>query len=154
MDEPYVPPQGPPQGPPPSPQIWAALGEAGMRALLQDFYLELGRSPIAHLFPRGEAALLEAGARSALFFAGVCGGPPLYAQRVGPPRMRARHLPFPIDEAARAQWLLCWEPVLAAAPGRHGFPAEHLPGFRDFLEGFSAWMVNRAGPGPAGDPQP
>jgi hemoglobin len=111
---------------------------------LEDFYLELGRSSIRGLFPQGEAALRAAGAKSALFFVGVCGGPPLYAQRVGPPRMRARHLAFPIDEAARRVWLDCWEPVLKNAKARYGFPEQALPSFRAFLEGFSAWMVNRA----------
>lgn len=143
MVEPYIPPQGPPQGPPPDPAIYRALGLEGMTRLLQDFYLRLGRSPIAGMFPQGDEALREAGAKSALFFAGVCGGPPLYAQTIGPPRMRARHLPFAIDAAARQHWLDCWEPVLAEAPQRHGFPAEALPGFRAFLEGFSAWMVNQ-----------
>jgi len=141
---PFVPPSGPPQGPPPDPAIYRALGVEGITRMLQDFYLELGRSPIAPMFPRGEEALLEAGAKSALFFVGVCGGPPLYAQQIGPPRMRARHLPFAIDAQAREQWLACWEPVLAQAPQRYGFPAEHLPGFRRFLQDFSAWMQNQA----------
>jgi hemoglobin len=143
-DEIHVPAGGPPQGPPPDPAIYRALGVEGMKRLLQDFYLELGRSPIAGLFPQGEEALLEAGAKSALFFVGVCGGPPLYAQTYGPPRMRARHLPFAIDAAARGHWLACWKPVLDQAPAKLGFPAEHRAGFERFLEDFSAWMVNRA----------
>jgi hemoglobin len=149
MAEIYTPPQGPPQGPPPDPAIFRALGEQGITRMLQDFYLELGRSPLAGLFPRGEEALRAAGAKSALFFIGVCGGPPLYAQRVGPPRMRARHLPFAIGPAQRRAWLDCWEPVLESCGARYGFPEQHLPGFRAFLEGFSAWMVNRDG-----DPEP
>ena len=32
------------------------------------------------------------------------------------------------------------------APRRFGFPAEHLPGFDRFLDGFAGWMVNRASP--------
>jgi hypothetical protein len=32
--------------------------------------------------------------------------------------------------------------VLEHAPARYNFPPEHLPVFRAFLEGFSAWMVN------------
>lgn len=143
-DEIFTPPVGPPQGPPPDPAIYQALGVEGITRMLQDFYLQLGRSPIAGLFPHGDAALLEAGAKSALFFVGVCGGPPLYAQTIGPPRMRARHLPFAIDAQAREAWLACWEPVLAGAGAKYGFPVEHLPGFRRFLDGFSAWMVNRA----------
>lgn len=144
MSEPYLPPSGPPQGPPPDPAIYRALGVEGMTAMLQDFYLELGRSPIAAMFPQGEAALKEAGAKSALFFVSLCGGPPLYAQQYGPPRMRARHLPFAIDADARRHWLACWDPVLAKAPVAYGFPAEHLPGFRRFLDDFSAWMQNQA----------
>jgi hemoglobin len=120
------------------------MGEAGVTAMLRDFYRELGRSPIAHLFPSGEDALRAAADRSALFFVGVCGGPPLYATRIGPPRMRARHLPFAIDTAARRAWLDCWEPVLKGCGAKYAFPEEHLPGFRAFLDGFSAWMVNRA----------
>jgi hemoglobin len=143
-DELYTPPTGPPQGPPPDPAIFKALGVEGITLMLEDFYLQLGASPIAGLFPQGESALREAGRKSALFFVGVCGGPPLYAQQHGPPRMRARHMPFAIDAEAREQWLACWEPVLAAAPEKYGFPPEHLPDFRRFLEGFSAWMVNRA----------
>jgi hemoglobin len=143
-DEIYTPPDGPPQGPPPDPAIFRALGVEGITRMLEDFYLALGASPIAPLFPRDEAGLLEAGRKSALFFVGACGGPPLYAQQVGPPRMRARHLPFAIDPAARREWLRCWEPVLAAAPLKYGFPPEHVPGFQRFLDAFSAWMVNRA----------
>ena len=86
---------------------------------------------------------MAAAAKNALFFVGVCGGPPLYAQRIGPPRMRARHLPFAIDAHARRVWLDCWDAVLKGCGANYGFPEEHLPGFRAFLDGFSAWMVNR-----------
>jgi hemoglobin len=77
---------------------------------------------------------------------GLLGGPPLYHQRYGNPMMRARHLPFVIDEAARQEWLRCFDRVLAYAPEKYHFPAEHLPGFRAFLVGFSSWMVNTAPP--------
>ena len=56
--------------------------------------------------------------------------------------MRARHLAFVITPRAREEWLACFERVLAQAPERYGFPAEHLPGFRAFLRAFSLWMVN------------
>ena len=144
MDEIHVPAAGPPQGPPPDPAIWAALGQSGFEAMLMDVYRGLGASPIRHMFPPDEAGLMAAARKNALFFVQACGGPPLFSQQVGPPRMRARHLPFAIDEAARRAWLDCWEPVLAQAPAKYGFPPQHLEGFRRFLDGFSAWMVNRA----------
>ena len=143
-EEMFVPPQGPPQGPPPDAAIFQAMGVDGITRMLEDFYRNLASSDIAAMFPAGEQAMLEAAHKSALFFVGVCGGPPLYAQTIGPPRMRARHLPFAIDAHAREVWLECWEQVLAQSESKYGFPPEHLPGFRTFLIGFSAWMVNRA----------
>ncbi|HEX6882400.1 MAG TPA: hypothetical protein VF530_03405 [Planctomycetota bacterium] len=135
----FVPAQPPPAGPPPSPEILAALGEAGVVRMLEDFYLLLEDSPLRPLFPEDMQAAAH---RSAAFFVQILGGPPRYSERHGPPRMRQRHLPFEIDPAARAQWLETFERVLARAEERYGFPPEHLPAFRAFLASFSAWMVN------------
>jgi hemoglobin len=137
----YTPPGGPPQGPGPSRQIYSLMGEDNIYRMLSDFYAELGRSEVRHLFP---ADLEAASRKSAEFFIGLFGGPPLYVQKYGHPRLRARHLPFVIDESARRVWLGCFELVLAGAETKYRFPPEHLPGFRDFLISFSAWMVNTA----------
>lgn len=138
----YVPPGGPPRVDPPSSEIYAAMGEAAIFAMLADFYAELEGSSIRALFPQDMRAASE---KSAAFFVGLLGGPPLYHQRYGNPAMRARHMPFAIDEAARLVWLDSFEAVLADAPRKYGFPAEHLPAFRAFLREFSRWMVNTAG---------
>jgi hemoglobin len=137
----YVPPGGPPQGIAPSRAIYGMMGEEQIFRMCHDFYAEIGRSSIRHLFP---ADLPAASEKIAAFLVGLLGGPPLYQQRYGDPMMRARHLVFAIDEAARQEWLRCFRVVLADAPAVYGFPEEHLPGFIRFLEGFSAWMVNRA----------
>lgn len=128
----------------PDPEIYAVMGEANIFAMLEDFYQELDQSAIRTMFPRN---LQKAAHKSAAFFVGLLGGPPLYHQRYGNPMMRARHMPFLIDEAARQEWLACFDRVLARAPEKYHFPAQHLPGFRAFLEGFSSWMVNTAPPG-------
>jgi hemoglobin len=138
---PYVPPIDPSRIAGPSREIYAAMGEANIFAMLADVYAELEQSSIREMFPANMRAASE---KSAAFFVGLLGGPPLYQQRYGAPMMRARHLPFPIDEAAQQVWLACFERVLAQAVERYNFPAEHLAGFRAFLHGFSAWMVNRA----------
>ncbi|HQZ70123.1 MAG: hypothetical protein ACH37Z_06580 [Anaerolineae bacterium] len=139
----HVPPGGPPRVPAPSAEIYAGMGEAGVRAMIAALYDELHRSSIAQLFSPDIDRSVE---RSTAFFVGLLGGPPLYHQRYGPPAMRARHLPVAIDEAARQEWLACFRRVLVDAPRRFGFPAEHLPGFDRFLDGFAGWMVNRASP--------
>jgi hemoglobin len=137
----YVPPGGPPRLNPPSPDIYAAMGAEAIVQMLEDFYAELEHSWLRPMFP---ADMVAASRKSAAFFIGLLGGPPLYQQLYGNPAMRARHMPFPIDEAARQEWLRCFDVVLADAPARYNFPAEHLPGFRTFLEGFATWMVNTA----------
>jgi hemoglobin len=88
--------------------------------------------------------LRGASRKSALFFIQLLGGPPRYSQEHGPPMLRARHLPFAIDEGARQVWLGCFFKTLEGAETRYGFPPEHLEGFKGFLDAFSGWMVNKA----------
>lgn len=138
----YVPPGGPPAVARPDPAIYARMGEERITAMILEFYEELARSSIRPMFPEDMPA---AGAKTALYFVQLLGGPPLFEQRYGAPRLRQRHLKFPITEESRRVWLECFGRVLDRAPGRYGFPSEHMPGFRAFLEAFSAWMVNTAG---------
>ena len=108
--------------------------------LCEAFYRALEQTAIRPMFPEN---MPEASRKLAAFLIQLCGGSPLYERLYGSPRMRARHLPFAIDESARLIWLGTFKAVLRDAPAKHGFPAEHLPGFVRFLEEFSAWMVNR-----------
>ena len=135
---PYVPPGGPPRHGP-SRDVYAAMGSENIHRMLEDLYVELERSDLRPMFPEDMKA---ASRKSAAFFIGLLGGPPLYQQLYGEPMMRRRHLHLRIDEAARQGWLTCFEKVLEHAPERYAFPEEHLPGFRAFLDEFSAWMVN------------
>jgi hemoglobin len=137
----YTPPSGPPQGPGPSPEIYRLMGEENIFRMMLDFYTELENSEVRHLFPPD---MEQASRKSAAFFVGLLGGPPLYVQQYGSPRMRARHLPFEIDESARQVWLRCFDRVLEGAEAKYNFPRQHLQGFKDFLKSFSAWMVNKA----------
>ena len=139
----YVPPGGPPRVAAPDAAIYEQMGLDAIVQMIEDFYAELAQSAIREMFPDD---MVAASRKSAAFFVGLLGGPPLYHQLYGNPAMRARHMPFPIDEAARQEWLRCFDAVLADAPTRYNFPAEHLAGFRTFLHGFSAWMVNTAPP--------
>jgi len=135
----YTPPGGPPQVERPSAEIFARMGEASIYRMCRDFYSALEASPLRPLFPPD---MEEASERIGAFFVGFLGGPPRYHERFGDPRLRARHLPFPIDEQARQIWLSCFRTTLAE-PARYGFPEEHLPAFLHWLEVFSGWMVNR-----------
>lgn len=135
----FVPPVNPQQIVSPSREIYTAMGQENITRMVHDFYAGLEGSPIRDIFPSDMRVSAE---KSAAFFVGLLGGPPLYQQRYGNPMMRARHLPFPINQNARDEWLACFERVLENAPEKYHFPPEHLDGFRRFLQGFSLWMVN------------
>jgi hemoglobin len=136
----YTPPGGPPQGPGPSREIYGIMGEANIFRMISDLYKELEKSEVRHLFP---ADMEEASKKSAAFFVGLLGGPPIYVEKYGSPRMRARHIPFEIDEHARQIWLDCFTRVLEGADAKYSFPVEHVSGFKEFLKSFSGWMVNK-----------
>jgi hemoglobin len=137
----YTPPGGPPQGPGPSREIYGLMGEENIFLMMSDLYKELEKSEVRHLFP---ANMEEASKKSAAFFVGLLGGPPIFVEKYGSPRMRARHMPFEIDEQARKVWLACFDRVLENADTKYRFPAQHLQGFKNFLHSFSSWMVNKA----------
>ncbi len=136
---PYTPNMNPAEIAGPSREIYARMGRENLYRMFAEFYRELGASPIRSLFPED---LVASSRKSAAFFAQLTGGPQEYSERYGPPRMRARHLAFRITPQARAEWLACFERILTRAVDDFAFPAEHLAGFRQFLQKFSLWMVN------------
>ena len=84
-------------------------GEAGVRQLVNRFYdlmdsETIWQTPLRDLHP---ADLANARERLFLFLSGWLGGPDLYVQQFGHPRLRSRHASFPIDDTARDQWMAC-----------------------------------------------
>lgn len=89
-------------------------GEQAVRKLVDRFYGLMDTLPEAQRIRDLHPEDLS-GSRDKLFkfLSGWLGGPPLYMDEFGHPRLRARHLPFPIGEAERDAWLLCMERALA-----------------------------------------
>lgn len=83
-------------------------GDAEVRGLVDTFYDHMDRDPafrtIRDLHPDD---LSESRDKLYEFLCGWLGGPNLYIQRRGHPRLRGRHMPFPIGETERDQWLAC-----------------------------------------------
>ncbi len=88
-------------------------GEAVLRRLVQRFYHHMDSLPETATIRAMHANDLG-GAQQKLFMflSGWTGGPPLYIREYGHPRLRLRHQPFAIDEAARDQWMLCMSHAL------------------------------------------
>jgi hemoglobin len=112
-------------------------GEAGVRTLVDRFYdlmdLEPDHAGIRQLHP----ATLD-GSRDKLhwFLCGWLGGPDLYVQRFGHPRLRARHLPYAIGIRERDQWLACMQQAMgevAVDPALASRLAESFFGTADFI---------------------
>ena len=72
------------------------------------FYALMDENPefdaIRRLHP---ANLADSRQKLFMFLSGWLGGPSLYIQRFGHPRLRARHLPFAIGTRERDLWIAC-----------------------------------------------
>lgn len=89
--------------------------QLGVRRLVDLFYDEMDQNPyferIRKLHP---GDLNHSRDKFYLFLSGWLGGPDLYSPQFGHPRLRMRHMPFPISSEDRDQWLLCMVNALRA----------------------------------------
>ncbi|MDI1307958.1 MAG: group II truncated hemoglobin [Methylotenera sp.] len=85
-----------------------ASGTENIRLLVETFYDIMESDPkAAPLRAMHPADLTSAREKLFMFLTGWTGGPQLYIERYGHPMLRARHMPFPVDESARDQWMYC-----------------------------------------------
>jgi len=89
-------------------------GAAGVHALVDRFYALMDELPETYGIRKMHPESL-AGSNDSLFkfLSGWFGGPPLFEQERGHPRLRMRHFPFKIGPAERDQWMLCMRMSLA-----------------------------------------
>ena len=99
----------------PQPTHYELLGgEAGIRRLVDRFYDLMDTAPEAATIRRLHATSLKASREKLhLFLTGWTGGPPVYVEKHGHPRLRARHLPFTISSRERDEWMWCMDRALA-----------------------------------------
>lgn len=101
-------------------------GEAGVRALVDRFYDLMDSAPEARVIRALHAASLKQSREKLfMFLSGWSGGPQLYIEKFGHPRLRMRHLPFAIGKRERDQWLWCMNRALDEG-GFHPSVTEHL----------------------------
>ena len=88
-------------------------GEAGLRALVERFYDLIESAPeaaqIRALHPK---SLEQSREKFFMFLSGWTGGPALYIEKYGHPRLRMRHVPFSIGKVERDQWIWCMHKAL------------------------------------------
>ena len=88
-------------------------GDAAVRALVDRFYDVMDSDPNVQALRAMHAKSLRV-SRDKLyqFLSGWMGGPPLYAEKYGHPRLRMRHMPFAIDRSMAQQWMQCMHQAL------------------------------------------
>lgn len=97
---------------PATPYEWIG-GDAAVRGLVDRFYDLMDLEPGFEVLRSVHPTTLD-GSRDKLywFLTGWLGGPDLYVERFGHPRLRARHMPYPIGVRERDQWMACMRQAL------------------------------------------
>jgi hemoglobin len=83
-------------------------GEVPLRQLVDAFYTYMDSLPEADgIRKMHQPDLSSANQKLFEFLSGWMGGPSLFTEKYGHPRLRARHLPFAIGANERDQWIYC-----------------------------------------------
>lgn len=83
-------------------------GEPVVAALCDRFYALMAEFPqFAELRRMHPEDLQSSRDKLYMFLSGWFGGPDLFVEKFGHPRLRARHMPFAIGVAERDQWVAC-----------------------------------------------
>jgi hemoglobin len=129
------------QGTPQPPSFFQQVGgEPTFRQLVHDFYRGVAEDPVLRpMYP--EQDLGPAEERLTLFLMQYWGGPRTYSDQRGHPRLRMRHAPFAVDQAAHDAWL---RHMRAAVDGL-GLAPELDRQLWDYLVYAAVSMVNTPG---------
>ena len=113
------------------------LGEAKITAIVASFYRRVADDPILRpMYPESDFEGAEERLRTFLVYR--FGGPATYIEQRGHPRLRMRHAPFRIDEAARDRWM---ELMMASIDEKDVDPAVRAT-LEEFLGGVAEFMRN------------
>jgi hemoglobin len=112
-------------------------GDAFFKDLVWRFYAYVEADPeLRPMFPDD----LEPGKQwQYLFLAQFFGGPPRYIAQRGHPRLRMRHMPFPINRTAQERWLS----HMLRALNELAPPEPALSQMREYFERGSKFLINQ-----------
>ena len=119
-------------------EIYSVLGEEGFTHLVGLFYRQVSTDDVlGPLYPEHDFAGAEERLRNFLIFR--FGGPQHYIEQRGHPRLRMRHAPFPVDQAARDRWMKLMENALMEVK----MPEEAKQILRSYFQSTATAMMNR-----------
>jgi hemoglobin len=119
-------------------EVYAAIGEEGFTHLVAAFYRQVPDDEILGPMYQGrDLAAAEQRLRGFLIYR--FGGPESYIEERGHPRLRMRHVPFEITQAARDRWLQ----LMTSALDITEMPAEAKDVLRGFFDSTATFLINR-----------
>lgn len=119
--------------------LYAAIGEEGFTRLVAAFYRRIKTDDlIGPMYPPEDMEGGEIRLRDFLIYR--FGGPDRYTTVRGHPRLRQRHMPFPVDEAAVDRWLALMQDA-GKETGLIQSPA--WPALWKFFVGTAMFMQNK-----------
>jgi len=126
----------------PSPSHYDQIGgDAIVRSIVDRFYDLMETAPEAATIRALHAKSLKASREKLyLFLTGWTGGPPVYVEKFGHPRLRMRHMPFSIGARERDEWMWCMNRSL----DEHEMPTELREHLRARFRELADFMRNRA----------
>ena len=134
-----TPSETPPQSASPFERIG---GEPKVQALVDHFYDLMDIEPgYAELRAAHGTTLADARQKLFWFLCGWLGGPDLYQERFGHPRLKMRHMPFKIGIQERDQWVACMDQAM----GETEVPADLRARLKESFMGTADWMRNTPG---------
>jgi hemoglobin len=102
------------------------------------FYRQVpGDDILGPLYPKDDLPAAEQRLRD--FLIGRFGGPPVYVEQRGHPRLRIRHAPFSIGQAERDRWV----DLMNRAVGEAALPDGVQQMLRSFFESTATFLMNR-----------
>ena len=115
-------------------------GDAAVGKLCDRFYELMASVPqFAELRAMHPEDLSGSRDKLYMFLSGWFGGPDLFVEKFGHPRLRARHMPFAIGVQERDQWVACMD----RAMGETGVPDALRARLRESFMGTADWMRNK-----------
>ena len=119
-------------------EVYAAIGNEGFTRLIAAFYKQIPNDDILGPMYRGrDLAAAEERLRSFLIYR--FGGPQTYIETRGHPRLRMRHAPFAVDQAARDRWMQLMRGALLET----NLPSDAERVLLQFFESTASAMINR-----------
>jgi hemoglobin len=119
-------------------ELFSVIGEDGFARLIAAFYRQVPLDDIlGPMYIGRDLAAAEQRLRDFLVYR--FGGPERYIAERGHPRLRMRHVPFVIDQAARDRWVR----LMSRAFGEAQLPPDAERLLRGFLEATATAMINR-----------